>query len=142
MKKETGIAVFLGIVVGVIVASVLVWQSRQNQLHQAKTIGNTQVATHAAAFSDTFETLAISQPENGAIINGKTITIKGKVNKGSLIVIQSPIKNVVLKNDAEEFSTDFPLAFGENVIHLVAYPSDPQLTTQEKDLKIYNLDEQ
>jgi hypothetical protein len=142
MKKETGVAAILGIIVGfIVVVGVMIWQTNVSQKQKSKTIINqAQISPTPAGVS--FKTLAISQPQDLAIVNEKTITIKGKVNKGSLIVIQSPIKNATVKNADEEFSVDFPLAFGENVIHIVAYPTDPQLATQEKDLKIYYLDEQ
>ncbi len=59
-----------------------------------------------------------------------------------MIIIQSPIKDLVFKNDKEQFSTDFPLALGENVIRIGAYPQDKLLRSQEKELRIYYFSEQ
>ena len=39
-----------------------------------------------------------------------------------------------------DFKISFPLALGENVIKIVAYPKNKTFRPQEKDLKIYYID--
>jgi len=70
------------------------------------------------------------------------VVIKGKAAKDSLIVIQSPVQDIIIKNDKEEFSATMSLAIGENVIHISVYPKDQQGKGQEKELRVYYLDEQ
>ena len=89
-----------------------------------------------------YEPLEISQPENQKITAEKTIVIKGRAKKDSLLVLQSPIKNTVIRTDGEEFSVDFPLAFGENVIQMTLYPKNNRDANQEKELIVYQIDEQ
>ena len=143
MKKETLIAVFLGIFLGVIVAGVTLVKNRRNQMRQTHTITQTLRVTPTIIVKNSqFQPLEISQPENQLITPNKAVVIKGKGKKDALIVIQSPIKQVVFVNDKEDFSYQFPLTFGENVIHISLYPKNTQDPIQEKDLKIYQLDEQ
>ena len=47
-----------------------------------------------------------------------------------------------MKVTSDTFSADFPLAFGENVITVSEYQKDTQAVAQEKELKVYYLDEQ
>lgn len=143
MKKETFIAVFLGIFLGVAVAGFMLVKNRQTQMQQAHPIAPTLKITPTIIVKNTqFQPLEISQPDNMSITAEKTITIKGKGKKDALIVIQSPLKQVAFMNTKEDFSYDFPLAFGENAIHISLYPKDNQDPIQEKDLKIFQLDEQ
>ncbi len=62
--------------------------------------------------------------------------------KEDLIIIQSPVKDTVVKNENEQFTVRFPLVLGENIIKVTAYGKDKQTRPQEKDLHIYYLDEQ
>jgi hypothetical protein len=92
--------------------------------------------------SSSSQTLDVSEPETGTIITDKTVKITGKAPKDSLIIAQSPANTITTRNDKEDFSIDFPLAFGENVIRLTVYPKDPTIALAEKEIKIYQLDEQ
>ncbi len=57
--------------------------------------------------------------------------------------MQSPIKQLVQKLDKDDFIVPaFPLSLGENTIRVSLYPKDAQIPSQEKELKIYYLDEQ
>ncbi|KKQ24271.1 MAG: hypothetical protein US40_C0002G0102 [Candidatus Roizmanbacteria bacterium GW2011_GWC2_37_13] len=143
MKKETIIAIFLGIAFGGFLAFFLIVKNKEIQLNKNKIIAPTGLITQSAVKSNIVVTpLEITEPNDGAIFDKNSVEIKGKVSKNSLIVIQSPIKDLVFKNEKEDFSTDFPLALGENVIKIVVYPSDKQLRSQEKDLRIYYLEEE
>ncbi|PIQ72898.1 hypothetical protein COY13_04500 [Candidatus Roizmanbacteria bacterium CG_4_10_14_0_2_um_filter_36_35] len=143
MKKETIIAVFLGIAFGGILAFFLIVKNKEIQLNKNKVIAPTGANTQSAVKTNiSVTTLEVTEPNDGSIFDKNSVTIKGKVSKDSLIVLQSPIKDLVFKNEKEDFSIDFPLALGENVIKLVVYPSDKQSRTQEKDLKIYYLREE
>jgi len=46
------------------------------------------------------------------------------------------------KVEKEDFTVDMPLALGENVISLTLYPKNSQGRSQQKELRIYYLDEQ
>lgn len=143
MKKETVFAVVLGIGLGVIVAIFLVVKSRQAQIQNSKPItASLSITPTPLAKNINADILDISQPETGTIVNANSVIIKGKVAKESLVIIQSPIKTQVIKNSPEDLNVNFPLAFGENVIHMTVYPKDTQMSVKEKDLQIYYFDEQ
>ncbi len=142
MKKESVIAILFGILLGGIVAFIIIAKNKQTQQEKAKTL-TPQITTTPAVFGfNNSQRLEVTSPHDKAIVDKKTITITGKVVKNSLIIIQSPIKEIAFNNDKEEFSKDFPLTLGENVIKVTAYPKDAKLRSQERDLKVYFLDEQ
>jgi ABC-type methionine transport system permease subunit len=143
MKKETVIAIMLGIVFGVIVAVVMVVKTKDQQIDKVKPMNTALHITPTISVNNTqFQPLQITSPETGVIVDKNAVTITAKASKDALIVIQSPIKTMIMKVTSETFSADFPLAFGENVITVSEYQKDTQAVAQEKELKIYYLDEQ
>lgn len=143
MKKETVIAIFFGVVFGALVALILLAKNKELQLTKTKTIAPTEkIEKLSKKAVVNLKSLEILEPQDGSIFKAKTVTVKGKADKDALIIIQSPIKDVVLKNEKKEFSVTFPLALGENVIKITAYSKDTQAKPQKKELYIYNLDEQ
>lgn len=141
MKKETIAAIFFGVLLGVCGAFILISRARQFGNQNGKNIPNTKNITPIISPSQKGQLLEVSGPANGSIFQSQNITIKGKAAKGSLIVIQSPIKEVAIQVEKDSFSTDFPLALGENVIAVNSYSKDSKTPAQQKVLKIYYLDE-
>lgn len=142
MKKETIIAVVFGIVLGGIMAVVIISKTREKQLEQTKTIAPLGQANIASSSTNNdLQPLEISYPTDGLIVNKDNVTIKGKAEEGSLIIVQSPFKDLVVQNKNKDFSIDFPLAYGENIIRINVYPKNKQLKPQEKELKVYYLEE-
>lgn len=142
MKKETIIAIFLGVVFGLLVAALMIFKTKETALEKTKTVTSNHITPTVSLKNTNLQNLEISEPVDGALVNKKSITIKGRASKDSLFVVQSPIKDLVFKNEKEQFSFEFPLALGENVIKISVYPASSQLRTQEKDLRVYYLDEQ
>ncbi len=142
MKKETIFAVFLGIVFGGLLGLFLITKNKEIQLNKNKVIAPKDINDRSAAQTNlNFQPLEISEPKDGEIVDNASITIKGKATKNSLVVIQSPVKDLVFTNDKEDFKVDFPLALGENIIRAVIYPKDKLLSIQEKSLRVYYLQE-
>lgn len=142
MKKETGIAIVLGIFLGVSMAIFLVVRSRTEAINKSKTIMPSVQATPAIIVTNTnSQTLEISEPQDGLIVKANSVKIIGKASKDALLVLQSPIKDMVVNNTKGDFSFDYPLAYGENVIRIVSYPKDRQLRVQERELRIYYLED-
>lgn len=143
MKKETIIAIILGIAFGGLVAYFLIVKNKEFQLNKTKVIAPTGTISNTAIKETvSIVPLEIDQPISDMIVAENSISIKGRVTKDSLIVIESPIAERVFTNQKEDFSIDFPLVLGENAIKLVVYPNDKQVRTQEKDLKVYYLKEE
>lgn len=145
MKKETVVAIILGIIFGVSVAFLAVVKARQVKIQTSKTIAPITAESllspkpNNGAQTDNF---SISEPAENSITDSKTVTIKGMVTKDSLVIVESPSQVKVFKTNSDSFSTDFQLALGENIINIVMYPKDEKLATREKTLKVYYLDEQ
>lgn len=143
MKKETAVAIFFGIVFGALVGLILLAKNNEFRLTKTKTIAPTEkIKKIAKKVIVNLNSLEIIEPIDGSIFNEETVRIKGKANKDSLIIIQSPIKDLIFKNEKEQFSVTFPLALGENVIKITAHPKDGNSRPQEKELHVYNLDNQ
>lgn len=143
MKKETIIAIVFGIVLGSILALFLIVKNKQSRLEKSKSISPLEKEKQTSqATNGNVRQLEITEPGDKNIVYKNTVTIKGSFAKDSLIIVESPVKDVVIKNDKERFSTDFPLALGENVIRIGAYPQDKKLRSQEKEMRIYYFSEQ
>ena len=137
MNRETIIAVVLGILLGVGIGFFVLFQSSRSDQTKVIPISgdaeNKKVVTTSRGQDEAI--LEIKEPLNMAIVNTNKITIKGIVEKNSLIVIQSPINNKVFKTENETFETTYPLSLGENTISINAYSKSS--TPQEITLKIY-----
>lgn len=143
MKKETIFAIILGVFLGGVLSIVIISKNKQIQLERNKTIAPTEKAMIPKVSPPiNFHSLEILKPEDRIIVDKNEISIVGKTTKESLVVIQSPIKDIVLKTDQDQFSVNFPLVLGENVIKIVSYPKDKKLRQQEKELRVYYLKEQ
>ncbi len=140
MRKEIIIAIVFGVLLGLIVAVVMVVRVRQFGGQNQIGAGN-QVTPKVTAKNSQLQPLEITSPAQDNITDKKTITIKGKALKQSLIVVESPIKDLALKNEKEDFSISFPLSLGENIISVTAYPKDPKLNSQTSTLRVYYLTE-
>lgn len=143
MKKEPFLAIFLGVLFGGIVGFILISKNKEIQINKNKAIAPTEkIAKNSKQKEVNFQALEISEPNDFSITDKNFTFLKGKVTKDSLIVIQSPIKDIVYQNEKEDFQIELPLALGENVIKIVVYPKDKQLNIQEKDLRVYYLKEE
>jgi len=140
MKKETITAVSFGIILGVIVALFVIFQSKEKQLSKAKPINNQTTTMTPKIKTNNIPFIEVTSPSDKVVVGSNSVVLKGKANKNSLIVIQSPIKELVFKNTKEEFSQEFPLALGENAIELTNYPADNTSSAVHKELRIYYLE--
>lgn len=141
MKKETLIAIFLGLLFGGIVAVFISLKSKEIELSTNKVIAPPkEKATSPNLTGIEMQPLELSEPANNGIFEKDTIHFKGSAAKDSLIVIQSPIKDLIYKNTQGKFDLEFPLALGENSIKMVVYPKEKQFRPQEKFIKVYFID--
>lgn len=144
MKKETIIAIILGVMMGAIVAVVMVLQTKKDEKPKVIPIApNAKVTPINAKTTTTINSIfEVVEPTNEKLTEEKTITIKGKAEKESLIVVQSAAGFDSIKNDKEDFSIeDFPLTQGENTINISVYTKESNATPQERILKVYSIQE-
>jgi hypothetical protein len=139
MKKETVVAIIFGILFGSVFSFFFI-NSKKEQSQSTNLPANlattipekkvTQIST---------QNLEINMPENNSISDKKQVVIKGKAPKKSLMVIQSPIKDIIFENENESFTIDFPLAYGANQISIFSYPKNSPIP-MFKNLTIYYLE--
>lgn len=137
MKKETILAIALGLILGSIFALTLVVNIKKKELEDKKIASPTIVATIKPTIVK-MEPFNIIEPTSDYLTNKETILIKGKAEKNSLIVVQSPTSEKVFKTIKNDFSLEFPLSLGENLIRITNYQKN---NTEEKLLKVYYLKE-
>ncbi|VVA43434.1 conserved hypothetical protein [Candidatus Roizmanbacteria bacterium] len=141
MKKETITAIILGLIFGGVVAVFISLKSKDIELSKNKVIAPLEEKSSSSSLVGAeMEPLEISEPANNGIVEKDTIRFKGTASKDSLIVIQSPIKDLAIKNTQGKFDLEFPLALGENSIKIVVYPKEKQFRPQEKYMKVYYID--
>ena len=140
MKKETVVAIFLGLLFGGILAFVISFKNKEIQLTKSKIIAPPKEKNVSPNLSGTVQPLELTEPADKAIFESSIIRLKGTAAKDSLIVIQSPIKDLIVSNKQEKFDLEFPLALGENSIKIVVYPKEKQFRPQEKSIKVYFID--
>jgi len=135
------VAIFLGLLFGGIVAVFISFKSKDIELAKNKVIAPQKGKT---SFPNTTvieqQPLVLDEPADRAIFENSIIRLKGSAAKDSLIVVQSPIKDLIINNKQEKFDLEFPLALGENSIKIVVYPKEKQFRPQEKFIKVYFID--
>lgn len=143
MKKETIVAITLGILLGLGVAVGITYKNRSAQSQKIKPVTDTMPVTPTpVATQVSTDLLLVESPQSGIIVDSKQIEISGKAQKGGLMVIQSPASTETFQTEKDTISIDFPLAAGENVILVSFYPKDQNARAIEKELLVYSLTEQ
>src|SRR3989338_1030431 len=141
MKKETMVAIFLGLLFGGVVAVFISFKSKDIELAKNKVIAPPKEKVTSPNSSEIgLRSLELTEPADRAIVENNTVRLKGTALKDSLIVVQSPIKDLIINNKQEKFDLEFPLALGENSIKIAIYPKEKQFRPQEKFMKIYFID--
>ena len=120
MKKETVIAIIMGLTLGAVIAIILIFSARKKEIGRKKVI-NTNVSPTIVSLTNTTEQFGVTDPKNSAVTSKETITVKGNAPKNSLLVIQTKNSEKVIKTDSDLFSVDLPISLGENSIRITAY---------------------
>lgn len=135
------VAIILGLFFGSILAVFISLKSKDLELAKNKIIAQPKENLVSPNQSgEEIKLLELSSPSDNAIVSSNTVDLKGSAAKDALIVIQSPIKDLVFVNSTENFDQTFPLALGENSLKIVVYPKEKQFRPQEKFIKIYYID--
>lgn len=137
MKKESIVAAVSGIILGVVIAIVILINLKNKEIKDKKTIAP-QISPTVSIMNVKTQGLEILEPANESIVSVKDIVIKGKSEKDALIVIQSATTEKVYKMTSNDFTIDFPLSQGENLIKITSYKDK---ATEEKSLKVYFIEE-
>src|SRR3990167_9439134 len=120
MKKETTIAIILGVITGVVMAILIILNSNKtskpsNNMLQPSISPLVQFNTKKGS------PLLITSPANKLISSSSSITITGSCAKNALLVFQSASFESAIKTDASSFSTPVTLKTGENKFKITQY---------------------
>jgi len=138
MNRETGIAVIFGIGLGALVGIIIFLNVGTGTVTKVIPVAKNEKVQIEKPSSKVIEKegiLKLKTPEDKIVVDAKEITVSGSTTPKSLIIIQSPVSRVILKNDKEEFNSSFPLAVGENNITVSTYKDSN--TPQEKSVSVY-----
>lgn len=141
MKSESIITALIGIILGAGVAFILIFNTKVKIKQENKIIAKKEspIPTIPVTGEKNHQSLIIEKPDSESISQKNTATIKGQANKDSIIIIQSSSAEKAIKNNGPNFSVDFPLSLGENIINITVYPTKGEV--EEKKLKIYYFEE-
>lgn len=139
MKKETVLAITFGMLLGLIVAVILIFVLRPTG---GDKVAQPEKNTIPKTKTTSLLPLEIKEPADKKIISTDSIKISGTVNKGTLIIIESPVATEVINNKSDSFNLDFPLSLGENIITIRAYVDRAQTVPQVKTLQVYYLNKE
>ncbi len=138
MKKETGVAISMGIIFGLVFSFVVILNTQKNQTVTQKQQTQKKVVTGAGT-GVAIEPLIVSAPTDGVVLDTNKVSLKGTTEKGSFLVVQTQTKDLTATAENGAFTIDVPLSLGENVIHISSYPKGTGGKVQEKELKVYYL---
>lgn len=136
MKKETIIAIILGVGTGIIIAILIIINTQKNSTSTDNSYQSTTITPEITFTPKKTEPLLITSPRDGSSTTSSTVQIKGKAPKGSTIIFQSASEELAIKTKSPEWSVNFPLSLGENMIKVVQYLDK---TSDTRQFKIYKI---
>lgn len=123
MRKEIFYAIFVGSVLGLIIAFGVY---RTNSLFKPKEASSTQKTSEKAVVSKSTSSsefgLSIAQPENEDLVSESPITLTGVTKAGSWITISTETEDYMLQAENNGgFAQDVALTGGTNQIVVTAF---------------------
>ncbi|MBI2034843.1 MAG: hypothetical protein HYT11_03885 [Candidatus Levybacteria bacterium] len=128
MKKEKLILSFVAALVGILVAGIAFYfyqSTKEISIPDISTSEEEETSPTPTPTPEKKDEITISEPSNEAVVEKKTITIKGKTIKDGIILISSSSNSVLTAaSTSGDFSTEFDLEDGVNVIHFTVFLPD------------------
>lgn len=132
MRKEVIFAIIIGLVLGgvILFGFRIANQSAKEAASPATASG--QIASPTPLPSASQSNLGLTEPLDHAVVNTSSIKISGKTLPNSAIAIESETDDTLLTADESgNFSTDFALTGGENIIKVTALLPDQKTENLE-----------
>lgn len=137
MKKETGVAMGLGVFFGLLFSFVVILNTQTNKaVTQKKQVDQTRPAS-TAQNNVVVKPIELTSPNDRTVLESKEVEVKMNLEKGSFVVIQTPSQDIAFEAESNSVSKLVPLTLGENVIHVSVYAKGSGSKVQEKNLKVY-----
>ena len=120
MRKEVIIAVALGGALGLVIAFGI-WRANLALTPSKATTETSSVSADIASPSPTLGTLIVNAPEDESLVNTASVTVSGRAEPNSTVVITSPTDEAsVLADNQGNFSSSIKLDSGANAILVTA----------------------
>lgn len=135
MKRETIVAIILGIAAGIGIGLFVIIQSRE--VASENDVILDELSPTTTIKTEEIDPLLIKSPEDESVTTSDTITLTASSTKNSLVVIQSLSEEIVFTNeDGGEFKREITLIPGENDIRVTAYSDN---SVDSRTLTIFNI---
>ncbi len=142
MKKETAVAVFIGLTLGLII-TYGVYQARSAlQKKPVKPGTSAQVVSGSAVESATtmVHGITLHNPQQGTVQKEKKTTVTGTTNPLQPVVLfVNDTEYIRESDDAGTFSFDVPLSSGGNILTVVTNDSDNTMRSLERTVIVADL---
>ena len=128
MRKEVIFAIILGLILG----SVILYgvQLANSSTQKAAVNSNNQVTPTTTVVPTQTASLVITSPQDHSVVNTDTIKIAGKSFPNSSIALVSSEDDTLVATDASgNFSFDFKLTGGENIIEITTLSPEQKTET-------------
>ena len=141
MKKESLIAVVLGLSFGLLTSIVFLSSSNKNPKKgtEIKNLTQPTILITPKQIKPQTTTFVVNYPQDNLTTNQKDIQIQAVAPKDSLILVQMANNEKILKNKNTKFTVNLSLNYGANQITIFVYPKNIQLPLFKK-LTIYYLE--
>ena len=135
MKRETIVAIILGIAAGIGIGLFVIIQSRE--VASENDVILDELSPTTTIKTEEIDPLLIKSPEDESVTTSDTITLTASYTKDCLVVIQSLSEEIVFTNeDGGEFKREITLIPGENDIRVTAYSDN---SVDSRTLTIFNI---
>lgn len=132
MRKEVVFAIIIGLILGgvILFGFQIANQSARQALAPATSSG--QIASPTPLPTASQSNLSLTEPLDHAVVNTSSIKISGKTLPASAVAIESETDDTLLSADESgNFSADFVLAGGENLIKIATLLPDQKTESLE-----------
>ena len=124
VKKEATIAIFIGLVIGLIITGGILRARTaiQKNLQETKDTPNSSPTSQESPSSSTTLLLTITSPDDNSVVSESTITLTGTAQLDTYIaIIAEKSEHLIVPNEAGAFTQDIKLIKGANTIKVTVY---------------------
>ncbi len=130
MRKEVVLAIIIGLILGGIILFGIKIANQSAKEAAAPTTPSGQIASPTPIPAAVKSNLSLTEPINHAVVNTSSVKISGKTLPASAIAIESEADDALLTADGDgNFTTDFKLSGGENLITVTVLLPDQKIET-------------
>jgi len=137
MKKELGIAILIGVILGFTITG-LFWAKKKgnislgggDEINQEENLEEEPTVTPMPP-EEKLISLEIEEPENEIISQTEKLIIKGKsISNATIVIVWEDGEDILVANQEGEFETEITLIGGENIIDISAYDDEGNKTNE------------